>query len=260
MINYTFSIYDLEYFLLILTRVSCFIFIAPFFSMSNTPARVRLGLSFFTSVLLYQTLTPAPAVIYSTVLEYAIIVIKEALTGLLVGFGANMCMSIVNFAGSVSDMETGLSMVTLMDPATRQQSSITGTIYQNVLMLMLIASGMYRYLFSALVDTFSLIPVNGAVFHSDRLLAAVVDFLSQYIIIGFRICLPVFCMMLLLNAMLGVMTKVSPQMNMFSVGMQVKVLVGLGTLFFTCTMLGNATDFVFQQMQTMMDAFINALS
>ena len=128
--------------------VSCFVFIAPFFSMNNTPARVRIGISIFTSVLLYQTLTPAPAVLYDTVLEYALIVIKEAIVGLLVGFGANMCTSIVNFAGSISDMETGLSMATLMDPATRQQTSITGVIYQNVLMLMLIASGMYRYLFS----------------------------------------------------------------------------------------------------------------
>ena len=260
MLDFSFSIYDLEYFLLILTRVSCFVFIAPFFSMNNTPARVRIGISIFTSVLLYQTLTPAPAVLYDTVLEYALIVIKEAIVGLLVGFGANMCTSIVNFAGSISDMETGLSMATLMDPATRQQTSITGVIYQNVLMLMLIASGMYRYLFSALADTFSLIPVNGAVFHSDRLLEAMIRFMSEYIIIGFRICLPVFCIMLLLNATLGVMTKVSPQLNMFSVGMQIKVLVGLCTLFFTCSMLGSAVDLVFRQMQNVMDVFVDAMS
>ena len=259
MVNLSFSIYDLEYFLLILTRVSCFVFIAPFFSMNNTPARVRLGLSIFTSVLLYQTLTPAPAVLYDTVMEYALIVIKEAITGLLVGFGSNICLSIVSFAGSISDMETGLSMVNLMDPATRQQTSITGVIYQNVLMLMLIASGMYRYLFGALVDTFTLIPVNGAIFHSDRLLAAMVDFMTDYIIIGFRICLPIFCIMLLLNATLGVMAKVSPQMNMFSVGMQLKVLVGLGTLFITCSMLGDACDLVFQEMQKVMNAFIGAI-
>ncbi len=51
MIDYSFSIYDLEYFLLILTRVSCFVFIAPFFSMKNTPRNVRIALSFFTAVL-----------------------------------------------------------------------------------------------------------------------------------------------------------------------------------------------------------------
>ena len=58
MIDLSFSIYDLEYFLLILVRISCFVFIAPFFSMSNTPSRVRVALSIFISILLYQVLTP----------------------------------------------------------------------------------------------------------------------------------------------------------------------------------------------------------
>ncbi|MBR1930410.1 MAG: flagellar biosynthetic protein FliR [Lachnospiraceae bacterium] len=259
MLNVSFSIYDLEYFLLILTRVSCFVFIAPFFSMNNTPARVRIGLSFFISILLYQVLTPAPAILYDTVMEYALIVIKEALTGLLIGYGATICTSIVNFAGSIADMETGLSMATLMDPTTRQQTSITGVIYQNVLMLMMIATGMYRYLLGALVDTFSLIPVNGAVFHSDALLDSVLNFMAEYIMIGFRIVLPIFSIMLLLNAVMGVMTKVSPQMNMFSVGMQLKVLVGLGTLFLTSSLLGNAADFVFEQMQKIMTLFVESM-
>ena len=58
MIDYSFSLYDLEYFLLVLTRVSCFVFVAPFFSMNNTPRHVRIGFSVFTALLLYETLTP----------------------------------------------------------------------------------------------------------------------------------------------------------------------------------------------------------
>ena len=202
MVHYSFSAYDLEYFLLILVRVSCFVFVAPFFSMRNTPASVRVGISFFTSLLLYQALTPAQAVQYSTVTEYAVIVMKEAVVGLLIGFAANICTAIVNFAGSIADMETGLSMVTLMDPTTRESTSITGVLYQYVLMLMMMATGMYRYLFGALADTFELIPVNGAVFHADSLLESMVMFLGDYVIIGFRIVLPIFCSILLLNAVL----------------------------------------------------------
>ena len=146
----------------------------------------------FTSLLLYQALTPAQAVQYSTVTEYAVIVMKEAVVGLLIGFAANICTAIVNFAGSIADMETGLSMVTLMDPTTRESTSITGVLYQYVLMLMMMATGMYRYLFGALADTFELIPVNGAVFHADSLLESMVMFLGDYVIIGFRIVLPIF--------------------------------------------------------------------
>ena len=59
MVDLSFSMYDLEYFLLVLTRVTCFVFIAPFFSMKNTPRHVRIGFSFFTALLLYETMTPS---------------------------------------------------------------------------------------------------------------------------------------------------------------------------------------------------------
>lgn len=260
MINYSFSIYDLEYFLLILVRVSCFVYVCPFFNMQNTPRMVKIALSIFSSLLLYQALTPAPAVVYSTVLEYAVVIVKEALTGMLLGFGANICTSIITFAGSVVDMETGMSMATLMDPTTRDNTSITGVMYQYALMLMLIATGMYRYLFGALADSFVLIPVNGAVFKGDSLLNAMVGFLTDYVVIGFRIVLPVVCAMLLLNAVLGILVKVSPQMNMFAVGIQLKILVGLSVVFFTAGMLPSVADFIFQEMKQVMLSFVEAMS
>lgn len=260
MVNYSFSIYDLEYFLLILTRVSCFVYVAPFFSMRNTPSSVRVAISFFTSLLLYQALTPAEAVAYSSLAGYSLVVLKEALVGLLIGFSANICVSIVNFAGSIADMEIGLSMVTLMDPNSRDNISITGVLYQYVLTFLMIATGMYRYLFGALADTFTLIPVNGAIFHSDSLLNAMIQFLGDYVIIGFRIVLPIFCAILLLNAILGVLAKVSPQMNMFAVGIQLKVLVGLTVLFLTAGILPGIGDFIFGEMKRMMITFVESMT
>lgn len=260
MIEFSFSLHDLEYFLLIFTRVSCFVYISPFFGMSNTPARVKVGISFFTAMFLYETLTPANAVVYESVMEYALIVMKEAVTGLLIGFGANICTSIVSFTGSIIDMETGLSMVSLMDPMTKQSTSITGVYYQYVIMLLLIVTGMYRYLLGALADSFLLIPVNGAVFHTDLLLNAMIKFLGEYIMIGFRICLPVFCVILLLNAILGVLAKVSPQMNMFAVGIQLKILVGLAVLLLTTSMLPGAANLIFTEMKRMIVSFVGGMT
>lgn len=259
MIDYSFSIYDLEYFLLILTRVASFVFVAPFFSMRNTPARVRVGLSVFTSLLLYQSLTPSDVVVFDTVMEYAVIVIKEAIVGLLIGFGTTICTTIVNFAGSIADMETGLSMATLMDPTTRENTSITGVLYQYIFMFMLIGTGMYRYLFGALVDTFTLIPINGAIFHSDMLVEAMVRFLGDYVLLGFRIVLPIFCTILLLNAILGVLAKVSPQMNMFAIGLQLKILVGLSTLLLTAGILPGTAEFIFDEMKRVIVSFVGAM-
>lgn len=260
MVQFSFTMNELIYFLLILTRVSCFVFIAPFFSMQNTPARVRIALCVFVSLLLYQSMPVAEPIEYNTIAGFTLIVIKEALAGLLIGFCTNICTTIVSFSGAIADMETGLSMVTLIDPATKQNTSITGVLYQYVFMLILIASGMYRYLLKALADTFVLIPVNGAVFHSEHLLNAMLIFLKDYVMIGFRIVLPIFCVILLLNAVLGVLAKVSPQMNMFAVGMQLKILVGLSVLFLSVGIMPGAADFIFEEMKKMIELFVEGMT
>lgn len=258
MIDISFSYADLEYFLLILVRVSFFIYVAPFFSMSNTPRRVKIGFSVFISYLLFFYVDHNE-VIYSSILGYAIIIAKEALTGLLIGWGAQICMTVASFAGRIADMEIGLSMVSLMDPMTKENATFSGVFYQYMFTLFLIISGMYQFLLQALIDTFTLIPVSGAVFHLDSLLNSVMRFMSDYIIIGFRICLPIFCVILILNCTLGVLAKVASQMNMFAVGMQMKVLVGLSVMFITVRMLPGAADFIFDEMKTLVRAFVEGM-
>ena len=258
MIDFTFTYADLEYFLLILVRVSCFVYVAPFFSLSNTPRRVRAGFSIFVSYLLFMSVN-RNEVVYDTVLGYAVIIMKEALVGFLIGWGTQLCTMVTSFAGHVADMEVGISMVSLMDPTTRQNATFSGVFYQYIFTLYLILSGMYRYLLQALADTFTLIPVNGAVFHTEALTSSLIRFMSDYIIIGFRICLPVFCVMLLLNCTLGILAKVAPQMNMFAVGIQLKFLTGVGIMFLTTRMLPGAADFIFSEMKTMITAFVEGM-
>lgn len=259
MIDYTFSMYELEFFLLVLIRVTCFIFVAPFFSMSNTPSRVKVVLGIFVSYLIYQTIQPHERIVYETVFEYAIIVMKEAITGLLIGLSASICNSIILFAGRLVDMEIGLAMASEYDPTTKENASVTGIFYQYVVLMLLVVTDMHHYLLRALVETFTLIPINGTVFHNDMLLESFITFMSQYINIGFRICLPVFCVLLITNCILGIMAKVAPQMNMFAVGMQIKLLMGLGVMFLTIGMLPYISDFIFTEMKTMMVSFVEAM-
>ena len=92
------------------------------------------------------------------------------------------------------------------------------------------------------------------------MLTSFISFMTDFVVIGFRICLPVFVVMILLNAILGVLAKVSPQLNMFAVGIQLKILVGIGVLFLTMTMLPDAAGFVFDQMKKVMVSFVEAMS
>ncbi|MCI9013368.1 MAG: flagellar biosynthetic protein FliR [Lachnospiraceae bacterium] len=259
MIDITFTYADLEYFLLVLVRITCFVYVAPFFSMSNTPRMIRVGFSIFLSYLVYMGID-RNEVVYNTLLGYAVIVMKEALTGFLIGWGAQICTTVTSLAGSIADMEIGISMVSLMDPATRQQATFTGVFYQYIFTLFLMITGMYQYLLRALTDSFTLIPVNGAVFKSESLVVSVITFMGDYLTMGFRIILPIFCTMILLNSILGVLAKVSPQLNMFAVGMQLKVLVGIGILFLTVRMLPSAADYIFDGMKRMIVSFMEGMT
>ena len=258
MLNLSFTYEDLQFFLLIVVRVTSFIFIAPFFGMNNTPRMVKIGMGVALSALLYGVVD-RPEIIFDTETEYAIIVMKEVITGLLIGFGAQLCTTIATLAGRIVDTEAGLAMAQVFDVNTREQVSISAGIYQYSLMLILIASGMYRYLVMALRDTFTLIPVAGAVFNQDKLVGAFIQFLGDFMAIGFRMALPVFCCILLLNAILGILAKVAPQMNMFAVGMQLKVLTGLTILYVSMFLIPKSAELVFDEMKRMIVSFVEGM-
>lgn len=259
MIDLSFSLSELEYFLLILMRTASFVFVAPFFSTRGVPNRVKIGLSVFVAYLLYQFGPTHVYPQYNTILGYAIVVLKEVTVGLLLGLGAQMCTSIVLFAGRIMDMEIGLSMATIFDPTTNEQSSITGALLQYGTMLILYATGLHRFLLNALMETFILIPINGVQINTEKLLLSLITFLSNYIVIGFRICLPVFASITLMNIVLGLLAKLAPQMNMFSVGIQLKLLAGLSVIMITVRLLPDICNFIMTQIQQMMVSIVEGL-
>ena len=255
----SFPIEELEYFLLILTRVSMFVFAAPFFGRAEVPQQLKACFSLVLSFLLYEAITPHVYVQYITILDYSIIVLKEAVTGLMIGLAANWCMQIAAFAGQIVDTNIGLSMASQIDPTTQMNVTVTGQYYQYAFMLIFMITGMHRWLVRALAESFTLIGLGRSVFDLEAMYGTFISFMAEYVSLGFRIGLPLFCVTLLTNGLLGIMAKVSPQMNMFAVGMQIKVLIGLSIMVVTVRMLPDAADLLFVQMKTLMVSFIQAM-
>ena len=90
MFSVDFTLQNFEYFLLILTRISMFIVAAPFFNTRNVPRMTKIGFAALVSFMLYFVV-PRESLSYSTVIGYAFLVFKEALTGLMIGFAAYVC-------------------------------------------------------------------------------------------------------------------------------------------------------------------------
>lgn len=258
MINYTFSLVDFEILLLILVRISCFVFVAPFYGMTNVPARVKVGLSVLIAMLIFGSVDKT-AVTYTGVIGYAVIVFREGITGLLIGLAANICNSIILFAGNIIDMDIGLSMAQEFDPMMRTQVTITGNLYQYFVLLLLLATNMHHYILRALIDSYEVIPVNGQVFDWGSIADSWIQFMGDMFVIAFRIVLPIFACIMILNCILGIMAKVAPQMNMFAVGIQLKVMLGLIVLFLTVILLPGISDFIFTEMKRMIVSMIKGM-
>lgn len=257
MMNVTFSIDKLEYFLLILVRIASFVYTAPFYSQANVPQRIKIGFSLFVTIILYNVM-PVQHVEYSTIYGYSSIIIKESIVGLLLGFSAYMCTMIIHFSGRMIDTEIGLAMAQQFDPTTRTQTGITGTIYAYLIMMIMIASDMHIFLLNAIVESFSLVPIGG-VRIGNGLYDTIVEFMGNYFIVGFRIVLPVFSAVLILNCVLGIMAKVAPQMHMFSVGIQLKVMTGFLILFATVRLIPIIANYIFETMQGIVQNIMKGL-
>ncbi len=252
----TFTVEGFDVLLLILVRVSTFVFVAPFFSLPNVPFRVKAGFSFIFALIIFQV--SGTNIQYSTVIDYAILIMKEALTGLIIGFFTNVSYYILNFAGQLMDMEIGFSMANEFDPITRIESSITSNLYSYSVILMLLVTDMHLYILKAFADTFQIIPLGEAHIKSNMYLL-MVDFIKNYFIIGFRIVLPVFAAMLIVNTILAILAKIAPQMNMFVIGFQIKIFTGLLILFLLVKFLPTVSGFIFNQMADMMKAAVRVL-
>ena len=254
-----FTVENLEFYLLILMRVAGLIMTAPFFSYSSVPMRVRAALSVFLALVVIQTV-PVISLQYSGVFGYSVLILKETMLGVTLGLMCTICFYVVNLAGQLMDMEMGLSVANMFDPMTNMQFSVTGNLYNYLLMLMLVVTNMHYYILRAIVDSFSYFNVGEAVFDTVSLKNVVVDFIANYFMIAVRIILPVFCCMLLINVVLGVLAKAAPQMNMFVVGMQIKVLVGLIILVLVIQSFPMVANYIFDEMKQVISQVIHVFT
>ena len=240
----TFTLEQFEFYLVILARISAFVYAAPFFSMSTVPQRIKIGLSAVLAYLVFTISAYQP-------LGYLILVAENVIAGVVLGLFANICTFILSFAGQIMDMQIGFSMATEFDPATRNTVSLTSNIYNYAVLLIMFVSRLHYYIIEAIVDSFELIPVGGVVLNTE-IYKLMLQFVTDFCVIGFRIALPVFAALMIVNAVLAILAKVAPQMNMFVIGIQLKVLIGLVVLVVITAQLDSIADFIFDQMLDML--------
>ncbi|MDF2542252.1 MAG: putative rane protein [Herbinix sp.] len=250
----TFVQENFELYLLIFVRITGFLYTAPFFSLKNVPIRIKIGISIFLSILLLYTIS-SDMPQYNSVIEYAILITKEVIVGVLMGFFANIAYYIISFSGQIIDMEIGFSMVNQLDPLSNIQTTISSNFYGYLILLMMMITNLHHFFIKALVDSYQVVPLGKAVFNPG-MYVVMVRFITDYFIIGFRIVLPVFAAIMIVNTILAILAKIAPQMNMFVVGMQLKLFVGIFVLILIVELIPAVSDFIFNEMMTMLKSIL----
>jgi flagellar biosynthetic protein FliR len=180
---------------------------------------------------------------------------KEFITGILIGYVSYLIFTAIYLAGQIIDMQMGFGIVNVMDPVSNIQVPITSNFYFVLCMVMFLSINGHHLIIKALYDSFSFIPLGKTVFDS-ALLTDMTRTLGNIFILGFKISAPIVASMLIIDMALGVIMKTIPQLNIFVVGMPLKILVGFLILFAVMPIFVLLVDMIINGVNSEMYNFI----
>ncbi len=249
----------IETFLLVFTRILGMFIMIPFFGSQNTPRRARALLAFLLSFLMLQLMPLKSPVSTDLPLEYVLAMGKEFFTGWMLGFAVYLVYSTLTMAGQFIDAQVGLSMASMIDPSSQMHFTVTGNLYYFILIFIILMTRTYYYFLEGLKRSYRLIPLGGMSLSYD-LYDSMFYFLRDYFLIALQIALLVFFVMMISNAVFGILARTAPQLNMFVVGFPIKLLLGLLTIYVTFFVFEGLSAMVIDRGVETMTDFIRGMS
>lgn len=214
-----------EAFLLVLVRVTATLMVAPALGARPIPTQVKVGLAALLAMLM-TPLQTAEGPFLTDWLTILIQVSREAVVGLLMGFSAALVFSAVQMAAQLIGVQVGYSFSNTVDPMSAQSTGFLDTFYSMMAVVIFLGLGGHHALISGLAESFQLVPLGeyGAPMATgDRLVMLV----STTFSIAVRLAMPIVATMLLADAAMALVVRSIPQMNVFVVGMPVKMVLGI---------------------------------
>jgi len=212
-----------ELFLIVFVRCSGIFLVSPFFSSQNIPNRFKVGLTFFLSIILTSTLQIS---VSDLEIPMIVLIFKELLVGSIIGFISYIFFSSFYVMGQIVDMNIGFGMINVVDPQNRIQVPLMGNFYYILAFLLLLTIDGHHTIINSIVDSYEFIPI-GAFKITENIAYFIINLISKMFILGFRLSMPVFFTIFLLDILLGILVRTIPQMNIFVVGLPLKIFIGI---------------------------------
>ena len=246
---------ELTLFLYITARMSGFVLFNPILGRRNIPGMVRSGMILLLSVFVITT-TAQRVEVPSGLIELALRMFLELAVGFLLGMAVNFFFYIPQLTGSVVDTQMGLTMNQIYDPASQSNLSVTGQLL-NILMTMLFFAGNGHHTLLRIMLTSGQVVTFGGVALGDHIYRAMLELFLQCTLMGVKLCMPILAAELFAQVGMGVLMKVIPQINVFAINIDLKIIIGLALLF---VLIAPFSEFLLQAEITMLNSLSEILA
>ena len=220
--------------LLIFVRVSAFFVTIPLFSYKTIPSQLKIVLAFVLSWMMYYTFSIEAFTING---DYLLLVLKEAVVGLVLGLVVYIVFSAVQIAGGFIDFQMGFAMANIVDPQTGAQSPLMGQFFNFLLLLVFLAINGHHLVLDGIFYSYQFMPMDQFFpkFGDAESVEYIMKLFVAVFAIAFQMSAPIIATLFLVTLALGITGKTVPQLNIFVVGFPIKIAVGFILLM---TMMG----------------------
>lgn len=222
---------QIQVFLLVFVRITTMVALIPVIGSQSVPGRLKAGLSFLIAIILFP-LVPVNQVDVSmfTLPRFALLVVQELFVGITIGFAASLLFAAVQFAGRIVDTQMGFALVRLVDPFSNAASTVTGQ-FQIIIfsIVFLLINGHYFFLL-AIQKSFEVIPLITVHMPSEHVGALLIKMVADVFVLAIRLAAPIYSVLILTSLSLGIVARTVPQINIFFVGLPLKIGLGVTTM------------------------------
>jgi flagellar biosynthetic protein FliR len=244
---------NFQVFLLIFFRTVALMETAPLFSSSAVPQSVKIGLSLFTSAAVFPWVLAGGYPIPSSPVEYFLLILGEAMLGLILGFMLQMVFSAFQTAGHFFSLQMGFGASEVFDPLAQVEVPLMGEFLNLVaLLVFVVISGAGKFLLLGVARSFESIRAVDLALNKDGLTQVLVQGFSGMFLTALTISFPILGTLILVSITMGLLAKASPQMDVLTMGFPLSIGVAFILIF-------SALPFLMSAMERIIDSGFGAL-
>ena len=237
----------LDLFILMFIRITALIVSSPIFGRKMLPNILKISFCAAVTYVLFAANMNAALPAYTGLIAFGLLCIKEMLFGLVLGFTTTLFFSAVQISGQYIDMQMGFGMVNVLDAQNNVSVPITGNLLHIILIITFFSVNGHLKLIYILNSTFAQIPIGTVELDPAIGLAALEVFILAFLL-SVHVAFPLIASGLMGEVAMGFMMRAVPQINMFVVGIPLKVLIGFVMLLIMLPIYVNFTDVIFDKM------------